>query len=182
MSPNKANNGQYKRPARPKNAASLLIYRQRRGRYEVLMGRRGSSAPFKPGVYVFLGGVTEKTDFQVQPISGLPSGVAQHLAVANSHRFANALAMTSIRETFEETGLLFGSPGKTIERVNHRSWNIFREKKICPDLRLIEYLGRAITPSDQPLRFHARFFATSYQNLHGNMVTDGELEDLGWLK
>jgi 8-oxo-dGTP pyrophosphatase MutT (NUDIX family) len=90
--------------------------------------------------------------------------------------------MTSIRETFEETGLLFGSPGKAIERVTHRSWTIFREKKICPDLRHIDYLGRAITPSDQPLRFHARFFATSYQNLHGNMVTDGELEDLGWLK
>ena len=89
--------------------------------------------------------------------------------------------MTAIRETFEETGLLFGSPGKTIERVNHRSWNIFREKS-GPDLRLIDYLGRAITPSDQPSRFHARFFATSYQNLHGNMVTDGELEDLGWLK
>ena len=132
MSSNKANNGRYKRPARPKNAASLLIYRQNRGQYEVLMGRRGSSAPFKPGVYVFPGGIMEKTDFQVQPISGLPSGVTQHLAVAHSYPFANALAMTAIRETFEETGLLFGSPGKTIERVNHRSWNIFKEKKYVP--------------------------------------------------
>mgnify|MGYP002817480895 CR=1 FL=1 len=146
------------------------------------MGRRGSSAPFKPGVYVFPGGVTERTDFMVRPRNSLSSGIAQHLAVANSQRFANALAMTAIRETFEETGLLFGSPDGDIGPVDHQSWKIFREKQLSPDLRLLDYLGRAITPSDQHLRFHARFFATSHQNLQGTLTTDEELEDLDWVK
>ena len=54
-------------PVRPRNAASLVIFRKYRNQYQVLMGRRGSKAKFKPGVYVFPGGIVERDDYVVQP-------------------------------------------------------------------------------------------------------------------
>jgi len=69
-----------KRPARPRDAASLLIYRNRRGALEVLMGRRGSRARFLPDVYVFPGGAMAPQD-------------------------ARQARRTALREVYEETGL-----------------------------------------------------------------------------
>ena len=55
------------RPPKIGNAASLVIYRSSNGKYEVLMGRRGSKARFKPGVYVFPGGMVEQADGKLYP-------------------------------------------------------------------------------------------------------------------
>ena len=44
------------RAVRPKDAATLIIYRQRRGAVEVLMGQRHRKHKFLPERYVFPGG------------------------------------------------------------------------------------------------------------------------------
>ena len=47
---------------RPRDAASLLIYRHRGAQLEVLMGKRRPGARFLPDVYVFPGGALDKAD------------------------------------------------------------------------------------------------------------------------
>ncbi|MGE0483737.1 MAG: NUDIX hydrolase [Gammaproteobacteria bacterium] len=166
---------------RPRDAASLVIHRQRRTHHEVLMGRRGGKARFKPGVYVFPGGVLERHDYRARPLRGLDDAVPPLLAVGDSQAKANALAMAAVREAFEEAGLLYGSPGD-VGAVGHDTWAEFRRRELAPDLAALDFLGRAITPSFQPLRFHARFFAVEADRLSGELRGDGELEDLRWIR
>lgn len=168
-------------PARPRDAASLVIHRRRRTHHEVLMGRRGSQARFKPGVYVFPGGGLDRADYQARPVRPLDSTVEGRLGVGRAVRKANALAMAAVREAAEEAGLHFGVPGD-VGTVRHATWAGFRARDLAPDLAALTFLGRAITPSHQPLRYHARFFAAPYEACHGELAGDGELEDLRWVR
>ncbi|TDJ61357.1 MAG: NUDIX hydrolase [Proteobacteria bacterium] len=168
------------RPVTPRHAASLLIHRQGRFGTEVFMGRRHKKARFKPDVYVFPGGMVERSDHSVRAASGLDPAATAKLAVAGSPRRAQALAIAAVRETFEETGLLLGACG-TIGPSTDPTWSVFRERGLAPDLSRIGYLGRAITPSIQPLRFHARFFFVSAEHVQGEIAPSEELEDLRWV-
>lgn len=168
-------------PVRPRDAASLVIHRQRRTHHEVLMGRRGGKARFKPGVYVFPGGILERSDYRARPLRALGPEFPPLMAVGRSAAKANALAMAAVREAFEEAGLIYGKPGD-IGNVNHTSWSEFRRRALAPDLGNLDFLGRAITPTVQPIRFHARFFAIDVKHLDGELEGDGELEDLRWVR
>ena len=167
--------------AKIKDAASLVIYRGHGKKHEVLMGRRGNKARFKPGVYVFPGGVVERADYRAVPKTDLNPTFKRHMAVSDSRNKANTLAMTAVREAYEEVGLIFGSNGH-IGKVEQPSWTKFRELNLSPNLSKLDYLGRAITPSIQPIRFHARFFAIPYELLRGSIGGDGELEDVRWIR
>ena len=103
------------------------------------------------------------------------------LAVASSQRKADALAMAAVREAREEAGLMFGVPG-SVGTVRHATWNEFRRAEMTPDLRVLQFLGRAITPSHQPIRYHARFFSAAAEMFSGDLAGDGELEDLRWIR
>lgn len=168
-------------PVRPRDAASLVIHRQRRTHHEVLMGRRGHNARFKPGVYVFPGGGLERSDYRARPARPLAADIVPQLAVARSTAKANALAMAAVREACEEAGLMFGVPG-TVGSVTHRTWETFHRAALAPDLAALGFLGRAITPSHQPIRYHARFFAAPLELFSGELGGDGELEDLRWVR
>ena len=168
------------RASRPRDAASLVIYRRAQGQYEVLMGKRGRRARFKPGVYVFPGGALDRSDYLATPAQGLSTELVQLLAVSGSKGKANALAMAAIRECYEECGLLFGEPGN-LGTVPHPSWEAFRKEGLVPNLRDLEFLGRAITPTYHAVRYHARFFAIPFERMRGSIVGNGELEDLRWV-
>lgn len=168
------------KPARPKDAASLVIYRRRSGNVEILMGRRHGKARFKPGVYVFPGGIVERSDFRARPGSELDPAMARDLAVAGSNRRATALAMAAVRETFEEVGLVIAERGDVGPSVNE-TWTRLRGLCLAPALSRLHYLGRAITPSYNRLRYHARFFSVDARYAYGEVHSNGELEDLRWI-
>lgn len=168
-------------PVRPRDAASLVIHRRRDNHHEVLMGRRGNKARFKPGVYVFPGGGLDRADYRAQPARPLAQALVPQLAVASSLAKANALAMAAVREAREEAGLMFGVPGD-VGPVSHATWDEFRRAERSPDLSALQFLGRAITPSHQPIRYHARFFAAPAELFSGELAGDGELEDLRWIR
>jgi 8-oxo-dGTP pyrophosphatase MutT (NUDIX family) len=52
---------------------------------------------------------------------------------------------------------------------------------LAPDLRHLDYLGRAITPPDSPIRFHARFLVADAEHARGELGGSGELLNLHWL-
>ena len=168
------------KPVRPRHAASLIIYRDGRGGTEVLMGRRHHRSRFKPGVYVFPGGAVESSDFRAVPCSPLDPAITGQLAVAGSYKRATAMAMAAVRETFEESGLLVAQAGDVGPNSN-MTWQQIRGMSLAPTLGRLRYLGRAITPTSRPIRFHARFFCVNAKHTLGEVQGNGELEDLQWV-
>ncbi len=168
------------KPTRPRNAASLVVHRQGDHGIEILMGQRHAKARFKPGIYVFPGGMLEAADARVQPHSPLDPAIHAKLAVGSSAIRGNALALAAIRETFEECGLMVGQPGDIGDNALP-SWQAFRQRGLAPPLGVLRYLGRAITPSVQPIRFHARFFAVAAEHVSGVAQDSGELGDIQWV-
>jgi 8-oxo-dGTP pyrophosphatase MutT (NUDIX family) len=139
---------------RPRDAASMLVYKGEGRNSRILMGRRRRRARFMPDVFVYPGGAVDPTDF-------VPNGSSLRfcadLCVGRRANLAGALAAAAVRETREETGLKFSS-----------------------DFSRLRFVGRAITPTDSPTRFHARFFAAPFIEFGGDLGGDGELLDLGW--
>ncbi len=155
------------RPVRPRDAASLIILRRGGGRHEVLMGRRASRHRFMPNVYVFPGGRLDAADRDAAVDSELSPEVAAKLEAKWSPRLARGLAVTAARETQEETGLVFGRLVGGATR---------------PALAGFDYVARAITPPDSPIRFHARFFLADAAQASGRVRDSHELQDLQWLE
>ncbi|HYG28464.1 MAG TPA: NUDIX domain-containing protein, partial [Caulobacteraceae bacterium] len=143
------------RPVRPRHAASLILLRPTRRGPEVLMGRRPARSRFAPDVFVFPGGVLDAADGAVTPLAPLSEACARRAAA--SPRQAQALAVTALRETAEETGVV-----------------------LRPDLSALRFLARAITPPVSPLRFDARFFIANADQAEGEHAETAELSDLAY--
>lgn len=171
------------RPVRPRDAASLILLRGgpggNKGEIEVLMGRRLGRASFMPDHYVFPGGRIDAADSRARPASDLDLSALGHMKVAGRAVRARALAMAAVRETFEETGLLLGAPGD-VGPVEEETWREIRATGLAPALARLSYVGRAITPTDSPIRFHARFFMADANHVTGTLGGSGELVDLHW--
>jgi 8-oxo-dGTP pyrophosphatase MutT (NUDIX family) len=159
----------------PRDAATLLVITGG-ANPKVLVGRRGLSARFMPGVYVFPGGVTEPGDSAAPVLSDVNLGYYAAMQV-ETKAHANALAVTALRETFEETGLLAGFSTNSAGA----DFQALIESGIYPDLAQLYYLGRAITPPVHTSRFHARFFVLELDEPQPVNSESDELEDIHWL-
>jgi 8-oxo-dGTP pyrophosphatase MutT (NUDIX family) len=154
-----------RRPVTPRDAASLVILRKRRRGLEVLMGRRASKHRFMPNVFVFPGGRLDTADMTADVEKEFRPDVAEKLERKWTRDFARGLGVAAVRETMEETGLELGPiTGDTLK----------------PDLSSLDYLARAITPTSNPIRFHARFFSADVEQARGKVADSMELRDLAW--
>ncbi len=153
------------RSARPRDAASLVITRGSGVDASVLLGRREPRDRFLPDMYVFPGGRVDPTDADRPAAKELRAEVAERMARHWSSARSRALAVACVRETHEETGLAIGE---------------LTDDGLRPALHHLEYVGRAITPSNNPIRYHARFFHASADAASGELLSNGELLDLAW--
>ncbi|MGL4727388.1 MAG: NUDIX hydrolase [Bosea sp. (in: a-proteobacteria)] len=131
---------------------------------KVLMGRRHPGHKFMPGKFVFPGGRIEASDRRMAACGAL-STICEARLMSRVQRptisRARALALAAIRETFEETGLLFGQAGHgTPSAPAGSTWESFAAHGIFPDLEAVTLVARAITPPGRPKRFDTRFFVT----------------------
>jgi 8-oxo-dGTP pyrophosphatase MutT (NUDIX family) len=166
---------------RPRDAATLLVIRRDGPRPRVLMGRRVGGHAFMPDKWVFPGGRIHPSDFRVPTASDLHAETATALARTCALPRARALALTAIRETFEETGLILGKPGSG--RVSKASdWGEFVEAGFLPDLAPMRFVARAITPPARTRRFDARFFTVDAEHLASldPGAGSGELDEIAW--
>ncbi len=131
------------------------------------MGRREPRQRFMPNVWVFPGGRVDVADRSRAVLRDLRPEVAARLETLWSPGTTRALAVAAVRETFEETGLAFGE---------------LHAGELCPALDRLDYVGRAITPSRSPVRYHARFFSADAEHATGTLGGSGELLDLRWVK
>src|SRR5581483_3917793 len=102
---------------------------------------------------------------------------------------ARAFALAAIRETFEETGLVLGvrseKAAQAPSNISNGPWRAFADAKILPDLGVLHFIGRAITPPGRPRRFDARFFTMNADaiahRVEGVTGPDAELTELVWM-
>jgi 8-oxo-dGTP pyrophosphatase MutT (NUDIX family) len=145
------------RPLRPKDAATLILVRRDGAEPRILMGQRSRGHVFMPDKWVFPGGRVDVADARAPAAAELLPEVERQLSPANVRRRARAFALTAVRETFEETGLIVGKPG-TIRGNVPSAWKEFASHGAAPDLSRFTFICRAITPPKRPRRFDARFF------------------------
>ncbi len=173
------------RAVRPKQASTLIIVRRDQAQPQVLMGRRSAGHKFLPGKFVFPGGRVDRGDLHARPHTGLRPEVEARLTTSCTPNQARALAMAAVRETFEETGLLIGRKQAPHKPPREKVWADFCSYGVVPSLDIMDYIGRAVTPSFQPKRFDARFFMAEAEHIHGDLHdtsnASGELLEIHWL-
>lgn len=123
------------------------------------MGMRHADHKFMPNKLVFPGGAVDVNDFTTLPARGLAPAVREKLARSAGLALTDALGAACARELEEETGLSLGNP---------------------PNLDQLDYLCRAVTPANRPIRFDARFFIANATCATGTLAGSGELESLDW--
>ena len=94
---------------------------------------------------------------------------------------ARALALAAVRETFEEAGLLIGTPARAAPLPKAHAWQPFFRHGYRPALARLTFFARAITPPGRPRRYDTRFFCVAAEAIvHRVPTADGELSDLEW--
>ena len=167
-------------PVRPRDAATLIVVRPGDREPLCLMGRRHADSEFLPGYYVFPGGAVEAADRAAGSASQLDLAHLGSMGVGASAATAAALAVAAVRETYEETGVMIAAPGDVGDAPGE-TFDEMRRRGVAPALGRLVYLGRAITPTRSPIRFHARFFLTRLRPGRVDLGGDGELHELTWV-
>jgi 8-oxo-dGTP pyrophosphatase MutT (NUDIX family) len=173
---------------RPRDSATLILL-DRAGRVpKVLLGRRHSRHRFMPEKFVFPGGRVEVTDRRMTAHRPLRERDVERL-MRRVHRpsaaKAAAFALTALRETYEETGLMLGARSTLPVKPPTDAWQAFADAGVVPDLSALTFIARAITPPRRPLRFDSRFFVADISAVahraEGFVGPEAELVELRWL-
>jgi 8-oxo-dGTP pyrophosphatase MutT (NUDIX family) len=169
------------RVVRPRDAATLILIRRDGPAPQVLMGRRHGGHDFMPDKWVFPGGRIDRSDFRAPHATPLRPSVAARLEKTTTPDRARALAMTAIRETFEEAGLLLARPAPS--RPGAGPWREFLAQGAAADLDALDFIARAITPPSRHKRFDARFFMAEADRLISleRQGDCGELDEIAWV-
>ncbi|MBZ9794588.1 NUDIX hydrolase [Mesorhizobium sp. ES1-4] len=173
------------RPLRPRDAATLILLDRKGDEVLVLMGRRHAGHAFMPGKFVFPGGRTDPADSRIPVAAPLHREEEARLASGPGRVSvvrARAIALSAIRETYEEAGLLIGRNGPFA--TARRDWQGFVEHGVAPSLEVLRFVARAITPPNRVRRFDTRFFSAWRDDVAVELPDGGptnELEELVWL-
>lgn len=174
--------------ARPRKAATLILIDRAGPTPRVLMGKRHEAHKFMPGKFVFPGGRIEPGDGRIASASELDPVTAEKLAAClrrPSKAGARAIALAAVRETFEETGLALGARENAGKPMPAGVWSDFASHGVTPSLEHIHFVGRAITPPRNKLRFDAHFLAADAtaiaHRVDGVVSPNSELVELVWV-
>ncbi|MER9683365.1 NUDIX hydrolase [Mesorhizobium sp. M0184] len=173
------------KPIRPRDAATLILLDRKGDEFLVLMGRRHARHAFMPGKFVFPGGRTDPADSRISIATALHPEEEARLTAGigrTSPARARAIALSAIRETYEEAGLLIGQKG--VFATARRDWQGFVEHGVIPSLQALRFVARAITPPNRVRRFDTRFLAAWRDDVAVQLPDGGptdELEDVVWL-
>ena len=167
-----------------RDAATVIVLRDRMTRPAILMGQRGAKAAFMPNKFVFPGGAVDAADAEIKLATDLPELCHERLSERSDVGLITALAAAAIRELWEETGLILGQPGKWPDPVP-ADWQGFAAMGFRPSAHDLQFVFRAVTPPGRPRRFDARFFLVDADAIHGGLDdfsrASDELSHLQWV-
>ncbi|MEL7013214.1 MAG: NUDIX hydrolase [Pseudomonadota bacterium] len=166
-----------------RDAASVIVLRDRMTEPRVLMGQRGVNAAFMPMKFVFPGGAVDPGDAKVPANTSISAGCASRLS-DESAAAPDSLCMAAIRELWEETGQILGLR-QPWAGTPPADWVQFAERGFVPDPSPLQFVFRAITPPGRPRRFDARFFLVDADALASDpddfSAASEELSHLHWV-
>lgn len=143
------------RPARP--ASTICVFRDGAEGAEVLMVRRGATARFMGGAWVFPGGTVDEID---------RSATALDLAAGDVRPEPAQWMLAAVRELVEETQVWITDPPVGLAALEPflKDDEVYAEaaRRGCRfDLDRLGYFANWITPSMVPMRFDTRFYAAA---------------------
>ena len=167
-----------------RDAATVIVLRDRGSAPSILMGQRGAKAAFMPNKFVFPGGAVDAADAHVPLKAPLPALCARRIREDAAFDLASALAVAAIRELWEETGLVLGAPGQWTN-APPADWHSYAETGHVPDASRLQFVFRALTPPGRPRRFDARFFLVDAEDIASDpddfSAASEELSHLQWV-
>ncbi len=190
----------------PKESTTVILVRKNNaGLGDVFLARRHQRQSFMAGAYVFPGGQVDAADSDPELCSYIqstenfdPQALLQDASL--TPELAQSLFICAIRETFEETGVLFAQTdgnfiqmdsGQDIARFAHYRQELNRGKISLQDIAAKENLFFAchalipyahwITPQIVPKRFSTRFFLARLPDGQTATTDSDELTDFLWV-
>lgn len=167
-----------------RNAATVIVLRDRFTNPSILMGQRGAKAAFMPNKFVFPGGAVDAQDATVPLAAPVPDICYARLADDAPAGMQTALAAAAIRELWEETGLILGQTGDW-PGVVPTDWRDFATTGHVPTAAGLQFVFRALTPPGRPRRFDARFFLVDADDIRNDpddfSAASDELSHLQWI-
>ncbi|THH35731.1 NUDIX hydrolase [Aliishimia ponticola] len=168
-----------------RNAATVIVLRDRHSKPHILMGQRGAKAAFMPNKFVFPGGAVDPGDAEIPLARPLPGTCQTRLRedILVPPITPEAIAAAAIRELWEETGQVLGQPGDWTDAP--ADWDGFAATGHVPDAGPLQFVFRALTPPGRPRRFDARFFLVDAEDLASDpddfSAACDELSHLQWV-
>jgi len=153
-------------PAPTKPSATVVLLRDNADSVEVFMLRRRTAMSFAGGMHVFPGGVVDVSD--------------------------ESPTLAAIRETFEESGVLFaaGTPpnGELLEQdrvalIEHRASlaEVLNRRDLVAQPDLLRPWSRWITPAFEPRRYDTHFFVALAPEGQQARDVGGESDEATWV-
>ncbi|SFP65923.1 hypothetical protein SAMN05421810_10314 [Amycolatopsis arida] len=184
-------------PVPPKDAATVVLLRDRAVGLEVFLQRRVAGMAFAGGMTVFPGGGVDERDADASVRWAGPEPARWAEWFRCPERLARALVCAAVRETFEESGVLLAGRDATDSGVvtDTAPYAPARAALVSRELSLAGFLADAgltlradllrpwsnwVTPKGEPRRYDARFFVAA---LPPGQDADGattEAESSGW--
>jgi len=166
-----------------RDAATVILLRDTTDGPAILMGQRGAKAAFMPNKFVFPGGAVDAEDADIELSAPLGDLCATRLREDSAQDLTHALTAAAIREVWEETGQIIGTPGAWDNPP--ADWATFAAMGHRPDAQHLHFFFRAITPPGRPRRFDARFFLMDAAHLRSDpddfSAASDELSHLQWI-
>jgi 8-oxo-dGTP pyrophosphatase MutT (NUDIX family) len=186
-------------PAKPRDAATVMLLRSRASGLEVYMLRRQATMAFAPGAYVFPGGSVDARDTDELVAWTGPDAAEWGRIFDAPPSLARALVCAAVRETFEESGVLLAgeSADSVVADTTSDEWEADRHALLDRSVSLAELLGRRglvlradllrpwsrwITPVVEPRRFDTRFFAAALPAGQRTRDVGGEASEVAWVR
>jgi 8-oxo-dGTP pyrophosphatase MutT (NUDIX family) len=189
-------------PAEPRNAATIVLMREGEtpepGALEVYLLRRHLDMAFAGGMAVFPGGGVDPRDFDhaVDWVGPSPEEWAARLDVEVS--LARALVCAAVRETFEESGVLFAGPTEDsiVADTTGADWEEDRRRLEARELSFTDFLAQRklklrsdllrvwgvwLTPVFEPRRYLTWFFVAALPPGQETRDVSTESVEVSWL-
>ena len=188
-------------PAEPRDAATIVLVRAGRaaepGELEVYLLHRHLDMAFAGGMAVFPGGGVDPRDFDhdVDWVGPSPEEWAQRMGV--DVPMARALVCAAVRETFEESGVLFAgtTADSIVEDTSAPDWEEDRRRLEARELAFTDFLSRRglklrsdllrvwgawLTPVFEPRRYRTWFFVAELPPGQETRDVSTESVDVTW--
>jgi len=160
-----------------RSASTICVFRGAETGSEVLMARRGSSARFMAGAWVFPGGVVDEVDDGERSVAALGGSIGDE---------ERPWIAAALRELVEEVQVWVTTEPVILDQPEGwlRDEAVFAaaiERGLHFDAGRVAYFANWITPTMVPVRFNTRFFAVEVAPGTRAFPEPGELDAVAWV-